>query len=78
MPLVTNEYLFSVDKKFREDGLNDKKISDELRNIFKDKGYFLEKPTTKVLAKDRKWEITDNGKKIQYRVYRKCVKHIHQ
>ena len=62
IPLVTNEYLFSVNKKFRDD-LNEKKISDELGNIFKDKRYFLENPTIKVLTKDRKWEITDNEKK---------------
>jgi len=66
MPLVTNKYLFNVDKKFRDD-LNGKKISDELRNIFKDKGCSLENPTIKILTKDRKWEIADKGKySIEY------------
>ena len=51
-------WLFWIDEEFKDE-LNDEKISDDLKEIFEDKGYLLENPTVKVIKKDGKWKIID-------------------
>jgi hypothetical protein len=51
-------WLFWIDEEFKDE-LNDEEISDELKEIFEDKGYPLETPTVKVIKKDEKWKIID-------------------
>ena len=58
-------HLFTVDKKFK-DKLNDEEVSDDLKEVFEEKGeeYRLENPTVKVLKKDKSWEIIDFPKRV--------------
>ena len=52
--------LFWINKKFKDE-LNDEEISDDLKEVFDDKGYRLENatPTVEVIQKDRFWDIID-------------------
>ena len=62
--------LFSISANGFKDELNDEEISDDLKEIFEDKGYPLENPTVEVIKKDSFWEISD----FPTRVYRVSVR----
>jgi hypothetical protein len=69
LDLGAKQGLFSIGEKFRVE-LNNGEISDELKRIFKDNEYPLEKPTVRVIQEDESWEIIDD--KVVYAV--KAVK----
>ncbi len=64
LAVIGNKYLFTIDAKF-EDELNRGIISEELKNMFKTKGFSLSENATVRKEKD-KWVITDKEKEKIY------------